>query len=186
VTIVSGTPGTTALTATHDAVVGETSGTYEATAEKHWAAIDLVKTALIAVGEGGLKTVTYSTDPEVETAVITYEYTITNVGPVALTVTSLEDDVLGTITLPVTLVLEPGASHTATPRRRRRRRGLQRGGRTGRCRGRDGGGRPGRRGGLRHAGPRRGEPSPSSRPHSWTATRTATGSSPSPNRAPRS
>jgi hypothetical protein len=114
VTIVSGTPGTTTLSATYDAVVGETSGTFEATAEKHWAAIELVKTALVDEGEDGFKTVTYSTDPDVENPVITYEYTITNVGPVALTVTSLEDDVLGTITLPAALVLEPGASHTAT------------------------------------------------------------------------
>jgi hypothetical protein len=114
VTIVSGTPGTTTVTASYAVVVGETSGTYTATAEKHWAAIELVKTALVDEDDHGFKTVTYSTDPDVGAPVITYEYTITNTGPVTLTVTSLEDDVLGTITLPDPLVLEPGASETVT------------------------------------------------------------------------
>jgi hypothetical protein len=114
VTIVSSEPGTSTLTASYEAIVEETSRTDTAMATKQWAAIDLVKTALIDEDEDGLKTVTYSTDPDVDNPVITYEYTITNIGPVALTVTSLEDDVLGTITLPEPLVLEPGESHTAT------------------------------------------------------------------------
>jgi hypothetical protein len=114
VTIVSDVPGTTILTAAYDAVVGETSGTFEAGAEKHWAAIELVKTALIDEDDDGFKTVTYSTDPDVDAPVITYEYTITNVGPVVLTVTELYDDVLGFITLPDPLVLEPGDSETVT------------------------------------------------------------------------
>jgi hypothetical protein len=114
VTIVSSEPGTSTLTASYEAVVEDTSRTDTATGTKHWAAIDLVKTALIDEDEDGFKTVTFSTDPDVDNPVVTYEYTITNIGPVALTVTSLEDDVLGTITLPETLVLEPGESHTAT------------------------------------------------------------------------
>lgn len=114
VTIVSDVPGTTTLTATYDAVVGETSGTFAAEAEKHWAAIELVKSALIDEDDDGFKTVTYSTDPDVDAPVITYEYTITNVGPVTLTVTELYDDVLEEIALPDPLVLEPGESATVT------------------------------------------------------------------------
>jgi hypothetical protein len=82
---VSSEPGTSTLTATYEAVVEETSRTDTATGTKQWAAIDLVKTALVDEDEDGFKTVTYSTDPDVENPVITYEYTITNIGPVDLT-----------------------------------------------------------------------------------------------------
>jgi hypothetical protein len=79
----------------------------EAVQTKHWIQIDLVKTALLDEDAEGFKTVTYSTDPDVDPPVITYSFTITNPSSVPLTVTSLEDDVMGTITLPDPLVLAP-------------------------------------------------------------------------------
>ena len=107
VTIVSSVPGTSTLTASYDAAVGETSGTFTDEGVKQWAAISLVKEAQVDPDEDGLKVVTVD---EGETDTITYDYTITNLSPVALTVTELDDDVLGTITLPADLVLEPGES----------------------------------------------------------------------------
>ncbi|MFU8841818.1 MAG: prealbumin-like fold domain-containing protein, partial [Nitriliruptoraceae bacterium] len=107
VTIVSSVPGTSTLSASYDAVVGETSGTFTDEGVKQWAAISLVKEAQVDLDEDGLKVVTVD---EGETDTITYDYTITNLSPVALTVTELDDDVLGTVTLPADLVLEPGES----------------------------------------------------------------------------
>ena len=111
VTIVSGEPGTTTLTATYGAEVGETTGTFTETGTKHWAAIDLVKEALIEPDEDGIKSIVLD---EGESESVTYEYTITNIGPVPLDVTSLVDDVLGTVDLPADLRLEPGGSTTVT------------------------------------------------------------------------
>lgn len=107
VTIVSSVPGTSTLTATYDAVVGGTSGTFTDEGVKQWAAISLVKEAQIEPDENGLKIVTVDAGG---TDTVSYDYTITNTGPVALTITELDDDVIGPITLPEGLVLEPGAS----------------------------------------------------------------------------
>ena len=111
VTIVSGEPGTTTLTATYGAEVGETTGTFTETGTKHWAAIDLVKEAQIEPDEDGIKSLVLD---EGESEAVTYEYTITNIGPVPLDISSLVDDVLGTIDLPAGLRLEPGESTTVT------------------------------------------------------------------------
>ena len=111
VTIVSGEPGTTTLTATHDAVVGPTSATVAAEGVKQWAAISLLKEADVEPDEDGLKTLVLD---EGTSEPVTYAYTITNTGPVPLDVTSLTDDVLGVIDLPEGLRLEPGASTTVT------------------------------------------------------------------------
>jgi LPXTG-motif cell wall-anchored protein len=111
VTIVSGEPGTTTLTASYGAEVGETTGTFTETGTKHWAAIDLVKEALIEPDEDGIKSIVLD---EGESEVVTYEYTITNIGPVPLDISSLVDDVLGTVDLPADLRLEPGESTTVT------------------------------------------------------------------------
>jgi LPXTG-motif cell wall-anchored protein len=126
VTVSSDVPGSATVTADAingiDLLDGEAAGSTtswdvsvaEATQTKHWIDIELVKTALIDEDDDGFKSVTYSTDPDVDPPVITYEYTITNPSSVPLTVTSLEDDVLGTITLPDPLVLGPGESATVT------------------------------------------------------------------------
>jgi LPXTG-motif cell wall-anchored protein len=126
VTVSSDVPGSATVVADAingiDLLDGEAAGSTtswdvsvaEATQTKHWIDIELVKTALIDEDDDGFKSVTYSTDPDVDPPVITYEYTLTNPSSVPLTVTSLEDDVLGTITLPDPLVLGPGESATVT------------------------------------------------------------------------
>lgn len=111
VTIVSAEPGTAILRASYEAQIGDSSVTLPASGTKHWAAIQLDKVALIDPDEDGIRSVELD---EGETTSVTYEYTITNIGPVPLDITSLEDDVLGTIELEQGLRLEPDELATVT------------------------------------------------------------------------
>ncbi|MFP5309731.1 MAG: SpaA isopeptide-forming pilin-related protein [Actinomycetes bacterium] len=112
VTIVSAVPGTSTLTGSYLAVVGETERVEDATGTKDWAAIGLVKEALVEADADDIKAIVYDPDapPTIE-----YRYTITNLGPVPLDTIVLVDDVLGTL-LDGTegTVLQPGDEITVT------------------------------------------------------------------------